>query len=68
MAVCGRQRLNLKNLLLESGPAEADREVAKELRAETFAELFAAQAEIFYRVSGQLFQIKEIRNQKVSKF
>jgi len=39
---------------LEPDSAEVDREVTKESRVETFAELFAGQAGAFYHISGQL--------------
>jgi len=65
VVICCCQNSSFGDFLLESDLVEADREAAKESRTETFAKLFAGQAEIFYCVSGQLFQIKGVRNEKI---
>jgi hypothetical protein len=52
MAVCRCQNPNFGEIVLESGLAKADRDLAKESRAENFGELFAGQAEIPYYTSG----------------
>jgi len=52
VAVCCCQNPNFGEVAIESGLAEADRKLAKESRVEDFAEWFAGQAEIFYRISG----------------
>jgi len=52
--VCRCQNPNFGEIVLVSGPTEADRELADESRVEEFAELFAAQPETLYRIYGQL--------------
>ena len=68
MAACRCQNPNFGEIVLVSRSAEADRELAEESRIEKFAELFAGQAEILYRINGQLSNPNErwslVSNQK----
>lgn len=64
MAVYRCQSPNFGEIVLVSGPTEADRELVEESRVEKFAEFFAGQAEILYRIYGQLSIPNMINNDK----
>jgi len=64
VAVFRCQYPNFGEIVLVSGPAEADGEFTEKSRVEKFAELFASQAEILYRIYGQLSIPNMINNDK----
>jgi hypothetical protein len=64
VAVYRCQSPNFGEIVLVSGPAEADRELMEESRVEKFAEFFAGQAKILYRIYGQLSIPNMINNDK----